>query len=480
MSHRRGLDRNQTQVLPACIEDYVSAEAPVRFIEAFAENLDLKGLGFQKTETAGTGRPPFHPADLLKLYLYGYLNRVRSSRRLEGEAGRNLEVIWLLRGERPDFKTIADFRKDHRKCFAGVFKDFNLICRKLDLFGAELVAIDGAKFKAANNSRRHYTKAQLEELLAKIDQRIEEYLGQMDQQDAEAEGVAGRPTAEQLKGKIEALQGRAAKYNQLAQEMALEKKEEISLTDPDSRGMLKVGVGYNVQVAVDAKHDLIVESQVVQQANDYGQLGGMAIAAKEHLEVEHLKVVADAGYHEADQIERCENNQIQTYVPARGSVSGQKNGQKIFPKEAFCYDGAEDRYRCPGGAKLPWVGLKMDHNKQKAIYYHVKACTKCPLKKQCTTGRYRYLSRLLNEAVIQRQADRVAANKDIVRERKTIVEHVFGTMRNWGHDEFLMKGLEKVRAEFSLSSLVYNLRRVLGLTDLASWLKAIKSSPMAC
>src|SRR5262245_35608497 len=233
MSFRRGTDRSQMQFLPCCIEEYVAANAPVRFLDAFVERLDFKGLGLTHAEAAGTGRPPYHPADMVKLYLYGYLNRLRSSRRLEAEAGRNLELIWLLRGLRPDFKTIADFRKDNRKAFLGVFKQFNLLCRKMDLFGAELVAVDGSKFKAVNSRRRHYQQEQLEALQRQVEQRIEQYLGELDRQDEQTQGVAGAPSHGELAQKIAQLEARQERYEELLAEMKAAGQSEVSLSDAD-------------------------------------------------------------------------------------------------------------------------------------------------------------------------------------------------------------------------------------------------------
>lgn len=477
MSYLRGPDRAQVQLLPPCLEDYVSADSAARFIDAFVEGLDLMALGFSHAQPADTGRPPYHPADLLKLYLYGYLNRIRSSRRLEAEAARNLELIWLLRGLRPDFKTIADFRKDNHKAFKPLFKQFNVLCRRLGLFGAELVAIDGSKFKALNNMRHHYTQEQLGELVEKIERRIDDYLSQLDGQDQEAEGVAKRPTAAELQEKIEQLKTRQGRYEELLAGMAQAKQSEVSLIDDDSRGQQKVGVGYNVQVAVDAKHHLIVEPEVVQDANDRGQLSAMALAAKQELGVEQLKAVADGGYHEAEQLENCERNQIETYVSTPGSTSGRSaSGQEVYPKEAFAYDGPSDSYQCPAGQRLERGYTGESKGKQRIYYYHVAACARCALKGACTTARYRKISRLLNEAVVERQASRAAAHPEILKVRKTIVEHVFGTLRNWRHDHFLMKGLEKVRGEFSLSALAYNLRRVLNLIKLEQWLEVIKAA----
>ena len=305
MSYQRGPDRSQVQLLPPCLDDYVPANSPVRFIEVFVEGLNLKALGFQRAEPADTGRPAYHPADLLKLYLYGYLNRIRSSRRLEAESQRNLELIWLLRTIHPDFKTIADFRKDNRQCFKNLFKQFNLLCRKLDLFGAELVVIDGSKFKAVNNPSRRYTAEQLQELVKKVEERIEAYLEQLDRQDAEVEGVSANPTRQALEQKLQHLRERQGDYGRCIAELKQTGEKEIFATDNESRSQKRVGAGYNVQLAVDAKHDLIVEPQVVQDANDLGQLSSMAQSARDSLEVKTLKVVADAGYHEAVQLERC-------------------------------------------------------------------------------------------------------------------------------------------------------------------------------
>ena len=339
MSYRKGPDRSQSQLLPACLEDYVPAEAPVRFIDVFVDGLDLKELGFQRAEPSATGRPPYDPADLLKLYVYGYLNRIRSSRRLEAEAKRNLELLWLLRSIAPDFKTIADFRKDNRPCFKGVLKQFNLLCRKLELFGAELVAIDGSKFKAQNNPKRSLTAKELAELLAQVDARIEQYLVQLDQNDTEAEGAGANPTRQNLEQKLSTLRERKGQYEQWIKELSQGQQQSLGATDPESRPQQTGQLGYNVQVAVDAKHDLIVESQVVQDANDLQQLCPMAQAAQQALAVPSLKVVADAGYYSAGQVAACDSAGLETYVPANRHATGQSKGtQAVYPKETFQFD----------------------------------------------------------------------------------------------------------------------------------------------
>jgi transposase len=478
MTHLRGPNRAEVQLLPACVDDYVAANAPVRFVEAFVEGLDLQSLGFARTSAAATGRPPYHPADLLKLYLYGYLNRIRSSRRLEAEAGRNLELMWLLRGVRPDFKTIADFRKDHRDCFKKVFKQFNLLCRKLDLFGAELVAIDGSKFKAVNNPAQRYTSAQFQELVQTIEQRIADYLQKLEQQDSQSEGATGKPNPKSIQDKIALLESKKGKLEELVRELQDNQQQSSPAVDVDSRPQKRVGVGYNVQVAVDAKHHLIVEPEVVQDANDRGQLSPMALAAKQELGVDKLKAVADAGYHESQQLHRCGQEGIEAYVPAQGTTSGRsKEGKQVFPKQSFVYEPQQDSYRCPAGQILQRVCQSQHEGKTVIMYYNRQACASCPLKSQCTLSECRKIARGLHEAEMQQLAKRVAEHRQLVAQRKTIVEHVFGTLRNWGHDIFLTRGLQSVRGEFSLSALSYNLRRVLQLVSVERLIAMVTVPP---
>ena len=467
MSYRKGPDRSQSQLLPPCLEDYIPADAPVRFIDVFVDGLNLKQLGFQRAEPSVTGRPPYDPADLLKLYVYGYLNRIRSSRRLEAEAKRNLELLWLLRSIAPDFKTIADFRKDNRACFKGVLKQFNLLCRKLDLFGAELVAIDGSKFKALNNPKRSLTAKELSELLQQVDARIEQYLSQLDQNDVEAEGARAHPTKQDLEQKLSALRERKGQYEQWIKDLSQGQQQTMGVTDSQSRLQRTGQLGYNVQVAVDAKHDLIVESQVVQDANDLQQLSPMAQAAQRGLGIASLKVVADAGYYSAPQVAACESAGIETYVPANRHATGQSKGTKtVYPKEAFQFDPLHDSYRCPGGQELVRKGQAMHDGLMRIEYNDIKACRGCPLRMQCTQGRYRRIFRSTDEAAVERLAQRVSRCPELIAKRKTIVEHVFGTLRHWGQDEFITRGLAAVRAEFSLSCLAYNLRRMLQLVSL--------------
>jgi transposase len=479
MSFLRGTNRSQVQLLPPSIDDYVAPNAAVRFIDAYIEGLDLGSLGFTRAELKTMGRPAYHPRDLVKLYVYGYLQGIRSSRKLEAEATRNLEVIWLLGGLRPDFKTIADFRKDNRAAFQPLFRNFNLLCRRAGLFGAELMAIDGSRFKAVNSLDHNYSAKRLQELVAAVQARIEDYLFELEQADTPGEQELAGPSQQELEEKIARLKESKGQYEERLKQLEDHAEAEISVVDPDSRKMTGKQntylIGYNVQVAVDAKHHLIVAQEVVQQSNDRAQLAPMAMAAKEALQTEQIQVVADKGYHEANQLEACEKAGIQTYVLAQGTTSGQgKDGQQIFAKEQFRYDTAADVYHCPGGQTLRRSGVCLDKGKERIIYLNRPACAGCAIKGQCTSGSYRTIGRLTNEAVVERAALRMAQRPELMSKRKSVVEHVFGTLRNGGHDRFLMKHLEKVRAEFSLSALAYNLRRVLNLLSIPKLIETLK------
>src|SRR4029079_6144772 len=352
MAHIPGHDRSQMLLLPEAVDDYVGPDNPVRFIEAFVDSLDLEAAGFARVEPRATGRPGYAPADLLKLYIYGYLNRVRSSRRLEAEAGRNLEVIWLLRHLQPDFKTIADFRRDNRNAFRQVFRAFVLLCRQLDLFGRELIAVDGTRIKAVNNKDRNFTRAALTRFIAQADARLAAYRGRLDQSDAEEGRVGGTRTAN-LAEKIAALCERRERHAAMLAELERTGEDQISLTDPDSRAMAAhthVAVGYNVQIAVDGKHKLIVEQQVTNQVVDMGLLAQTAEPAKEVLGVERIAVVADRGYFKIEDIEACEKAGIDPYVPRPQRGPSVKAG--LFRKDEFQYDAGSDSYVCPAGQRL--------------------------------------------------------------------------------------------------------------------------------
>jgi DDE family transposase/transposase-like protein DUF772 len=397
---------------------------------------------------------------------------VRSSRRLETEAARNLEVIWLLCGLRPDFKTIADFRKDNRNAFKAVFRQFVLLCRKLDLFGRELVAVDGTRLKAVNSTDRNFTREKLKRLIQSADERLADDLAGLDQADGE-DGAATSTPAKNLAEQIAVLKQRRGRYAELSQELERTGESQLSLTGPDSRAMAsypKVGVGYNAQVAVDAKHKLIVAQEVTNAGSDLGLLAQTAGAAKEVLGVARLDAVADKGYYKGEDIQTCEEAGIDAYVahPQRGSAVS----HGLFCKEEFCYDAGSDTYLCPNGPRAPLpLGVK---GHALVNYCNPGAYRTCPLRPRCTPSTHRRISRWADEAVLDRMAERLAARPEILRLRRETVEHPFGSIKQWMNQAyFLMRGLEKVRAEFSLTALAYNLTRAVNLVGIPKMLAAL-------
>ena len=476
MSFILGMARSQTLLLPESLEDYVGAQHPVRFLDAFVEGLNLKACGFGRTEAAETGRPPFAPGDLLKLYLWGYLNKVRSSRRLELECGRNLELLWLLRKLQPDFKTIADFRKDNAGAFKKVFRQFHLLCRDLGLFGGDLVAIDGTKLKAVNHVARNFTPEKLRASLERIDARLAEFLAALDagdQAEPPPSAAAAAPVRGSLKEKIDALRKRQQCYQEALAALEESGATQVSLTDPDSRRMRKVGVGYNGQIAVDAKHKLIAVAEVVNEPTDHGQLAPMAAAAKEALGVEKLKAVADGGYYDHLQIAACAGIGVESYVPRPKKGSAEAGGR--FGKEEFSYDATSDTYRCPEGhvllREVEWLKRGEPH----IAYASPEACRSCPRKAQCTTAPYRRITRWAGEAIVEAMHARVTAHPEIMAQRKAIVEHPFGSIKFWQEQRaFMMRGLEKVRGEFHLSALAYNMKRAINLVGMERLLEAVR------
>jgi transposase len=473
MTHIPGFERSQLLLLPEAVDDYVGSDNPVRFIDAFVDDLDLAKAGFERVEAKATGRPGYAPGDLLKLYVYGYLNRVRSSRRLEAECHRNVEVIWLLRTLKPDFKTIADFRADNCKAFRAVFRQFVVLCRKLDLFGRELLAVDGTRIKAVNNKDRNFTKNSLAKFIKNVDERLEDYLKRLDEGDATEVGTGGSPT-KNLAEKIEALRAKRDGYNAMLAELGANGEDQISLTDPDSRAMAaftKVGVGYNVQIAVDAKNKMIVEQEVGNQVLDMGLLAQTAEAARDVLEVEKIDVVAEKGYFKFEDIEACKNAGLTPYVPKPQRGCAARND--LFRKDEFQYDAEKDAYICPAGQTLATRYESKSRDLKKFDYSNRAACLACPLKRRCTNN-YRKVSRLENEAVLDRMAERLKARPDILKTRREIVEHPFGTIKQWmNQGAFLTRGLGKVRGEFSLTALTYNMRRALNIVGMAKLMEAV-------
>ena len=476
MAHISGDDRSQLLLLPECVDEYVGADNPVRFIDAFVDGLDMAAAGFERVRPKLTGRPGYDPADLLKLYIYGYLNRVCSSRRLETETHRNLKVIWLLRRLRPDFKTIADFRRTNRAAFRLVFREFVQLCRQLDLYGRELLAVDGTRIKAVNGRDRNFTAAKLERELRRSDERLERYLEQLDCADA-ADAGSGAPHDPKLAEKIAAIRTRRARLEAHRRQLEASGQDQISLTDPDARAMQAgtgVGVGYNAQIAVDTKHKLIVEQQVHSKVSDLGLLAETAGEARQILGVERVDAVADRGYFAIDDIERCEAAGVIPHVPKpKRSTAGH---QGRFPKSRFRYDPATDSYACPGGQRL--VPLYAEQTRSECPvtrYANRAACRACALRSHCTGTTFRYSARYANEAILERMAERIAARPELPACRRESVEHPFGTIKHWmGHDRFLMRGLENTRAEFSLAALAYNLRRAINLMGVPALLAAMR------
>jgi transposase len=474
MTHLSGHDRSQLLLLPEAVDDYVGPDNPVRFIDAFVDGLDLAAASFIHVEPKVTGRPGYAPADLLKLYIYGYLNRVRSSRRLEAETHRNIEVIWLLRHLKPDFKTIADFRRDNRNAFRHVFREFVLLCRQLDLFGRELLAVDGTRIKAVNNKDRNFTRASLTQFIKAADAKLEDYLQRLDKSDA-TERPTGGSRVKNLAEKIAAIRERRERHKDMLAELDQTGESQVSLTDPDSRAMAAhthVAVGYNVQIAVDAKHKLIVEQQVTNQVVDMGLLAQTAEPAKEVLGVERIAVVADRGYFKIEDIEACEKAGIEPYVPRPQRGPSVRAG--LFRKDEFSYDPTSDSFLCPAGQRLHPYSSSLMRGLKKINYRNNQACRDCPIRSRCTGNQFRSVSRLENEAVLDRMQARIAQRPDILDQRRETVEHPFGTIKQWmNHGAFLMRGLEKVRAEFSLTALAYNLRRVLNIVGVPKSIAAL-------
>jgi transposase len=478
MAHISGRNRSQRLLLPESVEDYIGTDNPVRFIDAFVDSLDLEASGFVRASPKATGRPGYDPADLLKLYIYGYLNRVRSSRRLEVETHRNMEVIWLLRQLMPDFKTIADFRKNNKSAFRQIFREFVALCRSLDLYGSEVIAVDGSRIKAVNGRDRNFSEAKLKKAMALTDARLERYLKQLDDEDSQDDRAPSDRSDSKLQEKIAAIQAKKLRLQEHFEALEASSENQISLTDPDSRAMhpnSRIGVGYNVQTAVDVKHKLIVEAQVHNNVTDLGLLAETSIAACENLNVTNIDVVADKGYFKIEDIQACEAAGVTPYVPK--PQRGPAISKGLFPKEAFEFDAAADLYRCPGGHELTRrCRNKVREGVYTVIYRAKKVCGTCPLKASCTQHSDRQVSRYEDEAVLEEMAERLAARPEILDQRRETVEHPFGTIKQWMEQRgFLTRGLESVRGEFSLTALAYNLRRAINVVGTAALITATQA-----
>jgi len=473
-----GISRDQTNLFPPILEDYVDDDNPIRVIDVFVEELDLKTFGFTGVDPAQTGRPAYHPAIMLKLYIYGYLNRVQSSRRLEREAQRNVEVMWLTGCLAPDFKTIADFRKDYGKAIQKVCAQFIALCRLMDLFSSNLVAIDGSKFKAVNARDNNFTAAKMKKRLEQIEKNIAKYLDQLEVTDRQAPNVA-EARADHLQEKIDGLKKEMKRLNKLEAQRLASPDGQVSLTDPDSRSMMTSGrgsglVGYNVQSAVETNTHLIVAFEVTNSGHDEGNLASTAEMAKQAMGVEELEAVADRGYYKGEDILACEQNEITAYVPRRLTSGSKKAGR--FGKQDFVYIAAEDVYLCPANERLPRRWTKRDRGRLYDVYLS-NACHDCPLRNKCTTAKVRRIFRWEHEEVLERMQERLDLDPEKIRERRQTVEHPFGTIKFWmGQTHFLMKTLPKVKTEMALHVLAYNMTRVMNLLGMKQLVAAIKSN----
>jgi len=473
-----GADRAQSSLLPECLDDWVEESNPVRFIDAFVDALDLKEMGFESVEPAATGRPGYHPSVPLKLYVYGYLNRVHSSRRLEREAQRNLEVMWLLQRLAPDFKTIADFRKDNGPAIKKVCAQFIEVCRKLDLLKTASVAIDGSKFKAVNNRDKNFTKAKVERRRKQLEESVSRYLSQLDTADLQEQSTAITLKRIRLKDKLEKLHSEMEKLDAIEKQMLASPDEQISLTDPDSRSMATSGrgtgvVGYNVQTAVETEHHLIVHHEVTNVGSDRSQLASAAKAAKAVLGVDKLEAVADRGYFHGEEIKTCADAGVEVTLPKPMTSGAKAEGR--FGKQDFVYKPDDDVYRCPAGETLTYR-MTTDEDGKIVRRYWTNACANCSLKSKCTPGKERRISRWEHEHVLEAAQERLDKNPDAMRMRREVVEHPFGTLKmRMGATHFLMKTLPKVATEMALCVLGYNLTRVINIVGVERMLAAVRS-----
>ena len=473
-----GLDRGQSTLLPECLDDWIDENNPVRVIDAFVEALDLSELGFGGVEPEVTGRPSYHPSVLLKLYIYGYLNRVQSSRRLEREAGRNFEVMWLLGRLVPDHKTVADFRKDNGSAIRKMCARFVELCREMGLLATTSVAIDGSKFKAVNNRDKNFTRAKVERRRAQLEESVARYLSQLDTADRQEPTEALITKTTHLKEKLAKHKEEMERLRVLEAQMLAAPDQQISLTDPDSRSMATSGrgsgvVGYNVQVAVETEHHLIITHEVTNIGNDRAQLARVGKEAKATLQTDTLEAVADRGYFSSQEILACEEAGITVTLPK--PVTSGINVKGRFGKQDFVYLSEEDVYRCPAGEKLTYRYTR-EENGLLLRRYWTNVCQSCAIKNKCTTGKERRIARWEHEHILEAVQKRLDEHPEKMRQRRETVEHPFGTIKaRMGATHFLMKTLPRVASEMALHVLAYNLTRVMNIMGVQPLLAAIRA-----
>ena len=469
-----GQDRSQSTLLPELLDEYITEENPVRVIDLFVDQLDLASLGFEGVVPADTGRPSYHPAVLLKLYVYGYLNRIASTRRLETEALRNVELMWLITRLAPDFKTIANFRRENGKAIRKVCAQFIELCRQMNLFADSMVAVDGSKFKAVNSSDQNFTQAKIKRRIQEAEASIAQYLKDLEAADLRS---PAQSTAHQAR-----LKERIALFTeQMAQLQAIEEKvqaapdKQISMSDPDARSMQHRGggiVGYNVQAAVDTKNHLIVAHELTNVGHDRSALAKIAGQAKAALQATELTVVADKGYYSGQEIKDCMESGVTPIMPKCNTSNNRANG--LFNKNAFIYHPDKNEYECPAGEALIERFRTVEHGKTLLAYWS-SSCSTCTLKPQCTTSvENRRIKRWEHEAVLDQMQGNLEAMPDAMKIRRCTIEHTFGTLKSWmGATHFLTKTKEHVSTEMSLHILAYNLKRVMKIMGGSNLMKAM-------
>ena len=474
-----GVDRSQSTLFPDRLEDWIGDDNAVRVVDVFVDEFDFGGLGFGRVQPLSTGRPGYHPSLLLKLYIYGYLNRVQSSRRLEREAGRNVEVMWLTRRLVPDHKTIADFRKDNGPAIRKVCARFVALCRQLGLLADAGVAIDGSKFKAVNARDRNFTRAKMKRCMALIEKSVGRYLDQLDSADRQEPSLGRTTKIDRLADKITKLREEMQRLEKLEVRMLGEPDQQISLTDPDARSMATSGrgsgvVGYNVQAAVDTRHHLIVAHEVTNEGNDRAQLSAMATKTKAALETDRLDVVVDRGYFDGEEILACHDDGITVTLPKPLTSGAKAKGR--FGKQDFVYLAEDDVYRCPAGERLVYHYTNQERGLSLRRYW-ATVCRVCAIKDRCTTAKERRITRWEHEDVLDVVQQRLDEHPEKMKQRRETVEHPFGTIKYWmGYTHFQMKTLKRVGTEMALHVLAYNLKRVINIFGIRPLIAALSAA----
>lgn len=471
-----GADRRQATLLPDILEDYVSEDNPVRVVDVFIDELDLGALGFAGVVPEATGRPAYHPATLLKIYLYGYLNRIQSSRRLERETQRNIELMWLTGRLMPDFKTIADFRRDNGPAIGAACAQFIALCRQFNLFARAVVAIDGSKFKAVNNRDRNFTVAKVGKRIEQVEASLARYLAALDRADRQDDDMAEAKTGH-LNEKIAGLRRQMQSLKEMGCQVEAAPDKQVSLTDPDARSMATSGkgtgtVGYNVQMAVDAEHHLIVAHEVTNVGSDRSQLTSMGSKARDATGCAEITVLADRGYYNGDEVLACEGTGVLPCIPKTQTSSNAKRG--LFTVADFIFEPGKDHYTCPAGKHLTKGKVRSDRRDNIDHYRNLTACATCALKPRCTPDKLKRLKRWEHEDVLDAMQTRLDHMPDAMRIRRQTVEHPFGTLKAWmGSTHFLTKTLERVKTEMSLQVLAYNMKRMINIFGVKPLMQAI-------